>query len=195
MKPKLLALLALLSTADAATITGISNDWQEPFFFQIEAGSNVIQNSFPGGGLNPLFYTMHVPAGLEITRLNVLSYKQDGDFSQNGGSLLALQIGSTLEASPETIEADFSILINHILFSDQLIERDNLLETLSVGEQLNGAPTLVSRDYALFLNETSTAVSNIRFELEFIASPIPEPTATALLALLPFFLTRRRPTP
>lgn len=192
MKALILFPLALPLTCHAITITGGSNNWMSPFLFEVTEGSNIIDNTLPGGNQAPLFYTMRVPSGLEITRLNVLSYSASG--SGNGGSLLAMQIGRTLEASPAQLEADFRFRVNNILISQALIGSDDVLQTLNAGEQLQGAPTLVARDYALFFNENTPGISGVNFQVEFIATPVPEPSALTLLALASSLgLRRRRP--
>lgn len=176
MKYITLAFLSLTICSVANTITGISSNWEEPFFFEVQEGSNIIEQSLPGNGVQPLFYTMRVPEGLEISELNILSYENSGTGS-NGGSALVMQVGQTLEASPAVLEQDFSIDVNYLLFSQALIGRSDILKAFNANPPVAGAPTLVARDYALFLNENTANVSNVRFKIEFVAKPpIPNDT-------------------
>jgi len=156
-------------------------DWQTPEPVMVQEGSNPLSGTLEQDGFCPDYYTLIVPEGLHITELNVLAYET---VPGNNGSFLGIQPGQTLTVSPFFLEnppvGSSPIPINNILINDSQIGMGGLLGTLTVGAPLNGTPTLGAGNYALWLNETSTGAI---YEIDFVATPVPEPSVPTLLIL------------
>jgi len=171
-----------------------SDDWQNPIEFELSSGSNPLSLSLLGSGFCPEFITLVVPADLRLTALNLVNFE-----SQPGNeSFLGLQVGQTLRISPALFESppagtDLTDLqIGDLRLNSGSVGRADLLEDLTMESSLGGVSSLGPGEYALWFNETGLGA---QFDVEFIASPIPEPSSTSLFILtLAFLVTSRTRT-
>ena len=193
-------LSVLLSMAGA----GHTADWNEalngdlsgvglqPTALSLAAGTNTVRGTtgraFAGGPVDLDYFTVIVPAGHELSELNVLP----GTLALGDGSFIAVMSGSTFTVSPTTANA--AGLLGWTLFSDTNIGDDLLgfMSTPSFGSS-GFSPPLPAGNYSFWVQETAVGVSTYAFSL--VVTAVPEP-ATALamlggLAMLAAALKRR----
>ncbi len=196
MKTLILSTLPMISSASAATFYQeiSSTDWQTPFRRDISIGANTIQGDLLGEGFCPIYQTLIVPNGLQISSIDLIRYES----TAGNESFLGLQTGGTLRLSPALFEsppagtAREDLTIGDLRISSAAIGRDNLLQDLTAESSLGASDSLGPGEYALWFNETSRDAA--RFEIQFNATPIPEPSAAILTALASLSLLRRKPS-
>lgn len=191
------AVLSLAGTVHAA-------DWNEavngdlsgvglaPTALSLATGGNAVRGTtgraFAGGPVDLDYFTVVVPAGHELSELNVLA----DTLALGDGSFIALMTGSTFTVPPTTATA--AGLLGWTLFSDTNIGDDLLgfMSTPSFGSS-GFSPPLPAGSYSFWVQETAVGVST--YALSLVVTAVPEP-ATALamlggLAMLAAALKRR----
>lgn len=190
-------LLALAGTVQAAdwneAINGdLSGDGLTPTALSLAAGSNAVRGTTgrasAGGPVDRDYFTVTVPAGHQLSELNVLP----GTLALGDGSFIGLMAGSQFTVPPTTQTADG--LLGWTLFSDSNIGDDLLgfMSTPSFGSE-GFSPPLPAGSYSFWVQETSVGVSTYGLSLVVTAVPEPASALTLLggLALLAAALKRR----
>ena len=191
----LLSLASVGQTADwnEAVNGDLSGVGMQPTALSLAAGTNTVRGTtgraFAGGAVDLDYFTVIVPAGHELSELNVLA----GTLALGDGSFIALMSGSTFTVPPTTATA--AGLLGWTLFSDTNIGDDLLgfMSTPSFGSS-GFSPPLAPGSYSFWVQETAVGVST--YALSLVVTAVPEP-ATALamlggLAMLAAALKRRR---
>lgn len=162
------------------TVNGdLSGDGLAPTVLILAAGSNAVRGTtgrmFASGPVDKDYFTVTVPAGLELSELTVLA----GTSVLGDGSFIGLMSGSTFTVPPTAQTADG--LLGWTLFSENNIGDDLLgfMSTPSFGSS-GFSPPLPAGSYSFWVQETSVGVST--YALSLVLTPVPEPS-TALFML------------
>ncbi len=172
-------------TYDEAINGDLSDAYTSPSPISIIMGSNVLSGSLAGGSNDLDLFRLDVPVGLEITEIRLLDLIGGGN-----ASYFMLQPGSTLSSAPSN---SFGDPVGFAAIGSAGVGND-LLPTITLPGITSlapffGAATLTAGSYAGWLNETGAASS---YSLNFIASPIPEPSSVLLLGVCAIsFLSKR----
>lgn len=133
---------------DEASGGDLSDDPNNPQPFQLAIGQNQIAASMVDPDLD--YITVNVPAGTELTAINVDSYD-----SENAISFIAIQTSSVfteLASSP-----DVANLLGYAHFGADDVGND-ILSNISAGEGAQGfTPPLQAGDYSFWMQETGSA--------------------------------------
>jgi PEP-CTERM motif len=178
------ALLGLAGTVQAAdwneAVNGdLSGDGLVPTVLSVAAGSNAVRGTtgreFAGGPVDRDYFTLTVPAGHELSELNVLA----GTLTLGDGSFIGLMSGSTFTVPPTTQTANG--LLGWTLFNENNIGDDLLgfMSTPNFGSS-GFSPPLPAGSYSFWVQETAVGVST--YALSLTVTAVPEP-ATALFML------------
>ena len=192
-----LALMGLAGSLHAA-------DWSEavngdlsgaglaPTVLSVAAGSNAVRGTtgraFAGGPVDRDYFTITVPAGLELSELTVLA----GTSVLGDGSFLGLMSGSTFTVPPTAVTADG--LLGWTLFGENNIG-DDLLGFMSTPffGSAGFSPPLPAGSYSFWVQETSVGVSTYAISLVVTAVPEPSTALFMLGGLAALAAARKRP--
>ncbi|MCB1098147.1 MAG: PEP-CTERM sorting domain-containing protein [Verrucomicrobiae bacterium] len=159
----------------------LSDEFDIPDVFALPSGSSYLRLSLNSADID--LFTVLLPEGQQLDSLIVRDYQ-----SVLGNiSFLGFQIGDQLSAPPSS---NFPDPIDYVIFGDWAVNEDILPLMVQTNPALH--PPLTSRSLAFWGNETGPSSS---FVLEFRASstsPVPEPSAAALLGLSAMLVTLRR---
>ena len=205
MRPKLSCLLGGVSLP--CILWGLAGsvqaaDWNEgadgdlsgnglaPTVLSLATGSNAVRGTtgraFAGGPVDLDYFTVSVPAGHELSELNVLG----GTSTLGDGSFIGLMSGSTFTVSPTPATA--AGMLGWTLFSETNIGDDLLgfMSTPSFGSS-GFSPPLPAGSYSFWVQETAVGVST--YALSLVVTAVPEPsTAWAMLAGLAVLAAARK---
>ncbi len=151
---------------DEATSGDISNDQANPLALALGNGSNVLSGSVVGGGASADidYVTVNVPAGHELSALNLVSYE-----SGNSQSFIGIQAGNTFTVSPQEAQGAIDQLLGFTLFGDST--PGDLLPAIGAAQGVQGfAGALGAGDYTFWIQETGADAAN--YSLDFVVSPV-----------------------
>ncbi len=155
----------------------ISGNRLSPSLLNITLGNNQVTGTFGSGDLD--YLRIDIPAGLQISAINVTSY--------SGGSVsfVGLQSGTTFSIDPNT--ASPAALLGYFLFGNGNLNT-NILPAIAAGFGAIGfTPPLNPGSFTLWLQETGGTTG---YGLNLIA--VPTPGSAAVLGLGVLTLRRRR---
>jgi hypothetical protein len=159
----------------------LSNAGATPTNIALSAGSNTLVASIAAGGDLDYFH-ISLPAGGQLTKLNVINYN-----SSSFQSFLGMQAGSTFTAPPST--GDPSTQLGYIHIND-FHEGTDILPAMGTAFGAQGfVPPLTGSDYTFWAQEAGGVAAD--YSLEFVVA-VPEPGTVALLALGGLGLLSRR---
>jgi hypothetical protein len=142
----------------------LSDDFEVPSMLTVAAGENLISGIFSASDAD--LFTIVVPQGLTLTRIQLTSYTHD---NSDNLSFFGMQRGATLSSPPSSF---FHDEIGYTLFGSWALDGTDLLAILSSYPEVQ--TPLVEGKYAFWLNETSS--SSASGTLSFTAEAIPEPS-------------------
>jgi hypothetical protein len=175
---------------DEAVQGDLSGDGNSATFVGLTAGSNLLLGTT---GRSPVtsevdrdYFTVSVPAGFELTSMEVLA----GTMSIGSGAFIGLVAGSSFPIPPDTQSA--AGMLGWTLYDEGNVGSDLLLFMSAPSLGASGfTPPLPAGEYSFWIQELSTGVAPYRFDLTL--SPVPEPaTALSLLAGLALLAAARR---
>lgn len=168
----------------------LSGNGLAPTVVSLASGSTAVRGTtgraIAGGPVDLDYFTVTVPAGHELSALNVLA----GTSTLGDGSFIGLMSGSTFTVPPTTATA--AGLLGWTLFSETNIGDDLLgfMSTPSFGST-GFSPPLPAGSYSFWVQETAVGVSTYALSLEVTAVPEPS-TALAMLAGLAVLAAARK---
>lgn len=142
--------LAFANDYDEGTSGDLSDDRLAPDTMALEFGSNVVTSTQQGDSLGRDIDYLHVivPAGMELTNLNVDGYIGDpGDLA-----FLGVQAGTTFTVDAENAKA--SDLLGGVVYGDFDIGFDILPGIGSLGGAIGFTPPLPAGSYTWWFNQT-----------------------------------------
>lgn len=155
-------------TVDESFLSDLSGNFSNPAAFTLDIGSNSligqIGNNGDTGATNGQdadYITFTVPAGTELTSINVDSYLLVGS---TGGSFFGYVAGTSFGGQGGG-DIDGNVIFN--------AGSGEILDNLGV------AGTLAAGDYSFWLQETGNVT--VDYSLNFSVSAVPEPSVYALL--------------
>ena len=194
-----LFLIGPVVTAPAQEFADFSDDRLNPTRFVLSAGDNALDNAVvlsgnapPAGDID--FFTVTVPAGLEVRDLLLTRYEAPAV------SLVGFAAGALLPASPAVPEeqASFAALADGFTLVGAAEVGGNLLADLRRADVTVDPTTdepdlrrpdapdpdapLPAGDYAFVFQDTGPA--RMIWELNFVTTPVPEPATAGTLVLL-----------
>lgn len=163
----------------------LSDDYTSPTVLNVTLGDNILDGSLLGSELDLDLFRLVVPAGLEITAINLVAASGGG-----GGSFLGMQTGDQLSSPPSS---SFPGFIGYALLPASGVGT-NYLPNISPPPPYNfppfyGASSLVEGTYAGWLNETGASST---YRLSFVAKAVPEPSSLTLIAVFGLFMLSKR---
>ena len=171
----------------------LSGNRLAPTVLPLTAGNNAVRGitgrAFAGGPVDLDYFTVAVPAGYELSALNVLP----DTLVLGDGSFIGFMSGAVFTVPPTTQTA--AGLLGWTLFSESNIGDDLLgfMSTPSFGST-GFSPPLPAGAYSFWLQETAVGVST--YGLSLVLTAVPEPSrALALsggLLVLAAVVRRRR---
>lgn len=142
---------------DEANDGDIVDDPNNPQFLQLLVGENRINATMVAPDLD--YLTINVPAGSELTALELTEYVSTDD-----QSFIAIQAGSVFTELPAT--ADVGNLLGYMHFGISM-EGTDILPTVALGEGAQGFTTpLEAGDYSLWIQETGA--ETVSYSLSFV---------------------------
>lgn len=189
MKLITLMLIGVVHTSQAASTVlwdeglhgDLSDNFEVPSMLTLVAGENLISTVFSDSDVD--LFTIFVPQGLTLTRIQLMSYTHD---NAENVSFFGMQRGATLSSPPSSF---FQDEIGYTLFGSWALDGTDLLAILSSYPEVE--TPLVEGMYAFWLNETTSTSASAT--LSFTAEAIPEPSHfISFLFGLVFSLMRRR---
>ncbi len=142
---------------DEATDGDIVDDPNNPQFLQLLVGENRINATMVAPDLD--YLTINVPAGSELTALELTEYVSTDD-----QSFIAIQAGSVFTELPAS--AEVGNLLGYMHFGISM-EGTDILPAVALGEGAQGFTTpLEAGDYSLWIQETGA--ETVSYSLSFV---------------------------
>lgn len=179
-------------------LSGIGN---APTSILFTTGSNLIEGTisgFNGTATDVDIWNFTIAAGYYLTGINLVSYTDNGFGAPLGTiySFMAIDDALTINTS------DPSQHLSNGLWNEQSPDGGattftNLLAILQAGPAYGGtgfSGPLPAGDYTFWIQETADGVGtlDISYCIDFIVTPVPEPSGAALLGLTGLLMLRRR---
>ena len=187
------AFMALASSATQASssfvesVSGdLSNDSARPTPLTFTPGSNTVAGRMgipPGGAVDPDFFTFTIAPGTFLSQINLTQYMPDGSAgSALNGSFFAIASGTSINTGNPGLH-----------LSNRLVPAiGDILPGLAVGPTFGGTGLAAqpgAGTYTVWFQETATTVA---YTLDFVVTPVPEPTTLAVVFGASGLLLRRR---
>ena len=148
---------------DEATDGEISGDANSPLSLQLADGSNVLNGTVVAGDID--YVTVNVPAGSELSAINLVSYE-----SGNDQSFIGVQQGTVFTEPP--VDTVVGNLLGFTLFGTAT-EGTNILPNIGSGDGAQGfSGPLPAGDYTFWIQETGDASATYSFDFAVSAASV-----------------------
>ena len=148
---------------DEATDGEISGDANSPLSLQLADGSNVLNGTVVAGDID--YVTVNVPAGSELSAINLVSYE-----SGNDQSFIGVQQGAVFTEPP--VDTVVGNLLGFTLFGTAT-EGTNILPNIGSGDGAQGfSGPLPAGDYTFWIQETGDASATYSFDFAVSAASV-----------------------
>lgn len=185
--------LGLIASVSAVTFSydesingDLSDNYLEPNFLYVGAGSSTIKGTIGGGDID--LFTLVVADGFTLNSIVLLNYLTQDPNSQDNVSFILSQPMAILSAAPSNEDPYPGGAIGYVGFGDWAEGRE-ILRFLTAGPPYDFAEELDAGSYAFWINETG---STAQYDFQFTVAAVPEPSALVVLcAVFPTLLWRR----
>lgn len=174
------------------SLIDLSDDGNAPTFLTFSDGHNIVEGSMGWNGvtLDADIWTFTVAAGYEVSEINLVTYNGSNPTFPNG-HFMALASGSTINTTDAT---------NHLSNGLWREETDllgntktDLLAILQAGPEFGGigfTGNLQAGTYTFWVQDTTDFVN--QYCIDFVITPVPEPSSALLMGVASFLCLRRR---
>jgi hypothetical protein len=157
----------------------LSNDRLNPTPLVLALGSNTVTASSSTGAADREYFTVTVPAGMQLTGVVLDAYS-----SANGISFVGFQTGSTMTVNPAAPDPTQLTGYTHFGFDTDNEVGDDFLPTMNDGLPGFGDPMgftlpLPSGSYTFWSQQTNAVLATYTFDFQVV----PEPMAIGMAAL------------
>ncbi|MGP1273234.1 MAG: hypothetical protein ACTS22_07860 [Phycisphaerales bacterium] len=166
---------------DESVSGDLTDDRFAPFELSAAPGSNVLSGTVVTGDRD--YFRFTVPAGFELSALNLLDYDSP-DFA----AFLGVQSGSSITVDPDN--PDPADLLGYALYGP-LEEGTDLLPTMGTAFGAIGfSGALPAGEYSFWNQQTGVDLTG--YTLEFVITVVPAPAGLGVLAAAGAIAGRRR---
>lgn len=182
-----MALASSVTQASSSYIESVSGDLSNvaaaPTPLTFTPGSNTVAGRMGiplGGAVDPDFFTFTIAPGTFLSQINLTQYMPDGNAL--AGSFFAIASGTSISTSNPTLH-----------LSNRLVPgTGDILPGLAASPTFGGTGLAAqpgAGTYTVWFQETATTVA---YTLDFVVTPVPEPTTLAVVFGASGLLLRRR---